>query len=75
MGSKVRFTTASPDAVRTAAVKPGVYQLLEALLGLQERVRILRIEIVPGLASSIHHDLCGLGSSVAGYPNSKPGFG
>src|SRR6266480_4055155 len=58
LGSNVRFTTASPDAVRTAAVKPAC-QLPEALLGLQERVRVLRIKIVPSIAGAIHHDLCG----------------
>src|SRR5260370_33577745 len=34
-------------------------QLPEALLGLQERIRVLRIEIVPSIAGAIHHDLCG----------------
>src|SRR5450432_4110050 len=34
-------------------------QLPEAFFGLQERVRVLRIEIVPGIAGAIHHDLCG----------------
>jgi hypothetical protein len=34
-------------------------QLREALLGLQERFRVLRIEIVPGISSAIHHDLSG----------------
>ncbi len=55
----MRFTIASPDAVRTAAVKACACQLPEALLGLQERVRVLCIEIVPGIAGAIHHDLCG----------------
>src|SRR5258706_16262152 len=34
-------------------------QLPEVLLGLQERIRVLRIEIVPSIAGAIHHDLCG----------------
>ena len=51
----MRFTTASPDAVRTAAVKPAPVNVL----GLQERIRVLRIEIVPSIAGAIHHDLFG----------------
>jgi hypothetical protein len=55
----VRFTTGSPDEVRTAAVKPAPVNSLKALLGLRDRVRVICIEIVPGIAGAIHHDLCG----------------
>jgi hypothetical protein len=72
----VRFTTASPDAVRTAAVKPTPVNSLKRFSAFKSasaffasklcRVSPVRsiticvaIEIVPGIAGAIHHDLCG----------------
>jgi len=42
-------------------------QLPQALLSLQERVRVLRIEIVPGIAGAIHHNMCGHFKRGFGY--------
>ena len=54
----MRFTTASPDAVRTAAVKPAPVNSLKRSSAFKS-VRVLRIKIVPSIAGAIHHDLCG----------------
>jgi hypothetical protein len=50
---KVLVTVTSPEALQAAAVKP----FPEAFLCLRERLRVLRIKIVPGIAGMIHHDL------------------
>jgi hypothetical protein len=71
----VRFTTASPDAVRTAAVKPAPVNSLKRSSAFKSAVRVLRIGIVPGIAGAIHHDLCGHRILRCKVPNSTRGFG
>jgi len=55
----MRFTTASPDAVRTAAVKPAPVNSMKRSSAFKTASAFFASKFVPGIAAAIHHDLCG----------------
>jgi hypothetical protein len=71
----VRFTTASPDAVRTAAVKPAPVNSLKRssafkIASAYFASKLCRVSPVRSITICV-----AIGSSVARYRNSTRGFG
>jgi hypothetical protein len=55
----VRFTTTSPDVVRTAAVKPAPVNSLKRSSAFKSASAFFASKLCRVSACAIHHDLCG----------------